>query len=147
MPSSIGDEVVASVIVVSGYSVGEARSAALYYNWNKSLNGAGASDRRRGELDVHFRTDELRECAADVNEATKAFGRGVGRKYQERVSFLMEIESTHEIPSSWRFHPLRGDRKGQFAIDLNKDKGVRLVMTFPKPGLLRVEEVNTDHYD
>ncbi len=98
-------------------------------------------------MDVHFRTDELRECAADVNKATKAFGRAVGRKYQERVSFLMEIESTREIPSSWRFHPLRRDREGQFAIDLNKDKGVRLIMTFPKPGLLRVQEVNTDHYD
>ena len=106
----------------------------------------GASDRRRGALDVQFRTQELRECAEDEGKAVKKYGRPVGRKYVQRVRFLMETRSIQQIPSSWRFHPLTGDREGEFALDINKDKGVRLIMTFPEPGLLRVEEVNTDHY-
>ena len=111
------------------------------------LARSGASDRRRGVLDVQFRTEDLRECAEDERKATKSFGRAVGRKYHERVNGLMQIESTQEIPRSWRFHPLKHEREGQFALDLNKDKGVRLVVTFPQPGVLCVEEVNTVPYD
>lgn len=70
----------------------------------------------------------------------------MGRKYRERVNGLMGLDSPQQIPRSWRFHPLKHDREGQFAIDLNKDKGVRLIVTLPQPGVLRVEEVNTVHY-
>ena len=98
-------------------------------------------------MDIEFRTDALREEAQDERKATEAYGRAVGRKYQERVNGLMQIESTMEIPASWRFHPLKHDREGQFALDLNKDKGVRLIVSLPRPGLICVEEVNTVHYD
>ncbi len=68
-------------------------------------------------------------------------------KYIERIHFLKQIDSTLSIPASWRFHPLKGKRDGEFAIDINWKKGVRLVVTLPGPGQICIEEVNTDHYD
>ncbi len=95
-------------------------------------------------MDVLYRDDDLEECANDERKGRKTFGRAVARKFISRVNFLKQARSTKDIPASWRFKPLKGTRKGEYSIDLNK--GDRLIVTLPGPGQILIEEVNTDHY-
>ena len=98
-------------------------------------------------MDVRFRDDELRECAQDTRKAIRKFGKAVGRKYIERIRFLAAAESTESIPRSWRYHHLlRGNWDGQHALDINKEKGVRLILTELEPSVVRIEEVSATHY-
>lgn len=99
-------------------------------------------------MNVYFRDDDLCECANDLRKATKKFGRAVGRKYISHMNLLQEANSKQDIYKFkfLRLHALKGQRKGQHAIDLNKDKGVRLIIVFQDSDSLMVEEVSTDHY-
>ena len=114
----------------------------------RKLLEAGTFDRRGRLLNVLFKDKDLRECANELRKATKLFGRAVGRKYIDLVNLLQEANSIQDIKEfkALRLHALRGQRKGQHAIDLNKDKGVRLIIVFRDSDSLMVEEVNTNHY-
>ena len=58
----------------------------------------------------------------------------------------MEMESTKEIPASWRFHPLQGKLSGMYALDVNKRKGIRLLVTLPTPNVVVIEKLDSSHY-
>lgn len=100
-------------------------------------------------LDIQFRTDDLREEAEDERKARRAYGTAIGRKYLRAIKFLESCETKQHIREarSWRFHALEGQLKGQYAIDLNKAKGVRLRMSFPDDQSLCIEKVDTRHYE
>ena len=61
------------------------------------------------------------------------------RELWPRAVFLMDImeavDSLEELkskgfPPSVRLHPLKGERKGEYAIDINKVKGWRIIFKF-----------------
>ena len=105
------------------------------------------SEARRGTaLEVRFRTKQLQECAFNADLAVKAFGRASGRKYVERIASPRDAESTREIPSGWRFHPLRGSLTGLYSLDVNQRKGVRLLVSIPEPNLIVIEKLDGSHY-
>lgn len=81
------------------------------------------------------------------DEAIRRWGDAVGRRYVQRISILQtadSVEDLYRIPQ-FRFHPLSGDRKGQFALTLI-DRW-RLIVSFPyyDRKTVQVEEVS-DHY-
>ncbi len=108
--------------------------------WTCSFLGRALS------LDVLFRDKELRECTHDPRKATRKFGKAVSCKYIERTLFLIAAESIEQIPRSWWYHQLSGNREGQHTLDINKDKDVRLILTELEPVVVRIEEVSTTHY-
>ncbi len=94
-----------------------------------------------------FASRKLERCYLDGNEATRAFGPKIGRLFLRRIATISSANDLSALYSlrSLRLHPLKGERKGQFAMDL--DKSWRLTITYnEKENSIRVEEV-TNHYD
>lgn len=105
-------------------------------------------------MEVEFKTRKLRRCYEDFKEAQRKWGDVVARRYIERVSILYQaksIDDLFKIPPL-RFHPLKGGRKGQYAMTLH-DR-TRMIVSLRKEKVegskkratvIRVEEVS-EHY-
>lgn len=96
---------------------------------------------------VEFRTGALKGCYTNSAAAARKWGDKVGRRYIERVNILKKARSAddlYKIPPL-HFHPLKGDKKGRYAITLI-DRS-RMIVSFQDDALtiVRVEEV-TEHY-
>ena len=98
-------------------------------------------------MEVRFRTRRLERCAGQLAAAVRAWGPEVGRRYIERVQLLQEapgLEALYDIRTVG-FHPLRGDRRGQFAIRLTGRMRL-IVESGPEDGSVTVVEV-VDYHD
>ncbi len=73
---------------------------------------------------ILFDTHELERICSVEKEAKKKLGAKSAKKLLRRLSNLMNAERVRDLPAG-RPHPLKGDRLGQFALDL--DGGQRLV--------------------
>lgn len=106
----------------------------------------GACGRQR-QLDIHFRTNRLRNCARDESTAAREFGPRIGRKFFEVVGLLEQVASVDEVRQMrhLEFHRLRGDRSGQHAIKLGHRE--RLIVIVSDDGSLTIEEVSLRHYE
>jgi proteic killer suppression protein len=84
----------------------------------------------RRAVQVKFRTKQLQRCYESHTKATQKWGADVARRYVERISILYAAETVddlHRIPVL-RFHPLKGNRQGQYALSLTAR--ARLIVTF-----------------
>lgn len=97
-------------------------------------------------MKVLFRSRRLLRCYEESAQAAKEWGPAVGRAYIKRVAVLRSMEAFSEIfaQPSWRAHPLRGRREGQYAIALN-DRWRLIVREEEDGDAVTVEEV-TNHY-
>ena len=100
-------------------------------------------------MEVEFRTDKLRKCYTESSVAFRAWGNKVGRRYIERVNVLKQAKSADEISkvAALRFHPLKGDRQGEYGITLI-DRW-RMVVSFRDDAMtaVRIEEVSAHYGD
>lgn len=99
-------------------------------------------------MHVNFRTRQLQRCYESHKEAARQWGAAVARRYIERVGVLYATETVddlYRIPPL-RFHPLKGARRGQYALWLT-DRA-RLIVSFAGRAkqTVWVEEVS-QHYD
>lgn len=99
-------------------------------------------------MEVLFRTRKLEKRYQNHKEAESAYGQEVARKYILRVNTVKTARNLEELRSlpALRCHPLKGDRKGQWAINLTGF--YRLIFTREDETLqiVRIEEVSK-HYD
>lgn len=97
-------------------------------------------------LRVVFASNHLQRCFEESAEAARTWGTDVGRRYILRINALLSAEAFSDLYTvrSLRLHPLKGDRAGQYAIDITNR--VRLVLTYQDDEqTIRVEEVS-QHY-
>ena len=81
-------------------------------------------------MQVKFRTNQLQRCYESSKEATRWWGATVARRYVQRIDILHDaetIDDLYRIPPL-RFHRLKGDRQGQYALSLF-DRA-RLIVSF-----------------
>ena len=85
-------------------------------------------------MNVSFRSSQLERAFRKSAQATRRWGQAAARKYVTRVTQLLSARDWDDIRSlkALRAHPLRGDRKGQWAIDM--DKRWRLIVMPSKSG-------------
>jgi toxin HigB-1 len=99
-------------------------------------------------VDVTFGDDDLRRCYEDHKRATRRWGQKIARRYVDRINRLQASQTANDLRSfpELRLHPLTGDRKGQWALNL--DSAWRLIVVFLDQGMkvVRVDEVS-DHYE
>lgn len=97
---------------------------------------------------VTFKTNKLEKCYTTHKKAVKEFGEQVARKYIQRITIIKNTNDLNELVElpGLRCHPLSGDRKGQYAINLTGF--YRLIFTMDGDSLtvVRIEEVSK-HYD
>lgn len=97
---------------------------------------------------IKFKTRKLEKYYTTHRKAVQEFGDQVARKYIQRLNLIKvtaDIEVLQELPAI-RCHPLKGDRLGQYAINLTGF--YRLIFTMEEGSLtvVRIEEVSK-HYD
>lgn len=97
---------------------------------------------------VKFRTRKLENCFLQSKQAVKEFGDVVGRKYVQRIKIIKSTNSLDDLKKlpGLRCHPLKGDRAGQYAVNLTGFH--RLIFTVEGNCLdiAMIEEVSK-HYD
>ncbi len=73
---------------------------------------------------------QLQRCYEKVNEATRRWGEAVARRYTQRINILHTCESIADLHgmTALRFHALKGERAGQYALRLT-DR-MRLIVSF-----------------
>lgn len=75
-------------------------------------------------MELTFKDKHIRKLCENQAEAQKKLGSDCARKLRTRLADLEAAANVSELTAG-RPHPLLGDRKGQFAVDLAK--GFRLV--------------------
>lgn len=71
-------------------------------------------------MHVYFRTSQLERAFEESDRAVRRWGEPVARKYITRIIQLANAQDYADIRklASLRTHPLKGDRKGQWALDM-----------------------------
>lgn len=99
-------------------------------------------------MEVRFKTNKLQKQYENSKDAIKAYGLDVAKKYINRVNLLKSAKSFDDLSTipQLKFHPLTGDRKGEFAISLTGF--YRLIITNDGDtfDIAKIEEVSK-HYD
>lgn len=113
---------------------------------SRSCSPMSAVGRSR-QLDIHFRTNKLRDCAQDESAAVREFGPRVGRKFFEVINRLEGLTSIDEVRQmrDLDFHRLQGDRAGQHALKLGRRE--RLIVLVTDDESLEISEVSLQHYE
>ncbi len=99
-------------------------------------------------MEVRFKTNKLQKQYENSKDAAKAYNDDVAKKYVQRVNILKiakSFDDLYKIPQL-KFHPLTGNRKGEFAISLTGF--YRLIITNDGDtfDIAKIEEVSK-HYD
>jgi plasmid maintenance system killer protein len=96
---------------------------------------------------VRFRTRKLRRWYEDSRMAMRRLGPVLARRYIGRIDAIHACESADDLYSisPFDFHPLKGNRAGQYSLTLHA--GWRLIVSFSLDSTeIWIEEV-TNHYD
>ena len=99
-------------------------------------------------LEIDFRTNKLEKCFKESRQANKEFGAQVGRKYIQRIILIKaakDLNAVMQLPGL-RCHPLKGDRKGQYAVNLTGFYRLIFTVEGDKLNIAMIEEVSK-HYD
>ncbi|WP_373691325.1 type II toxin-antitoxin system RelE/ParE family toxin [Endozoicomonas sp. YOMI1] len=99
-------------------------------------------------MQVKFRNNKLEKCFCEYKQAVREFGDQVARKYIQRIKLIQaasNLDDLMELPGL-RCHPLKGDRKGQYAVKLTGF--YRLIFTLEGEflNISMIQEVSK-HYD
>lgn len=98
-------------------------------------------------MDIEFVAGRLATAARSLSEATRLFGAPIGRKYLQRLAVIRSVDKFTDLyghRSLW-FHPLRGDRAGQFAMTLTGN--YRLIVEMIEEDTVRILGVEDYHGD
>ena len=99
-------------------------------------------------MEIKFKTNKLQKQYENSKDAVKAYGMDVAKKYIQRVNILKSTKSFDELYKipQLKFHPLTGNRNGEFAISLTGF--YRLIITNDGDSfdIAKIEELSK-HYD
>ncbi len=97
---------------------------------------------------IDFRTNKLKKCYIQPKLAVKTYNNQVARKYVQRVNIIKAAKDLNTIMAlpGLKCHPLKGKRKGQYAVNLTGF--YRLIFTVEGEllNIAMIEEVSK-HYD
>ena len=99
-------------------------------------------------MEVNFKTNKLEKCFTQSQLAAKEFGVQVARKYIQRINLMKatkDLNAVKKLPGL-RCHPLKGNRKGQYAINLTGFYRLIFTVDGEKFNIAMIEEVSK-HYD
>ncbi len=100
-------------------------------------------------MEVKFKTKKLQKQYEDSKHAVKDYGKDVAKKYIQRVNILKSAKSfddLYKIPQL-RFHPLTGNRKGEFAINLTGFYRLIIINDGDRFDIAKIEEVSKHYGD
>ena len=89
-------------------------------NGNIQLTCAVNSTKEVAGLEITYKTHKLEKVCTDASMARKEYGLEMAQKITQRINELRAADSVDMLVQFQlgRCHPLKGDRLGQFAMDL-----------------------------
>ncbi len=69
-------------------------------------------------MQISFTTRAMQTIANNGKVAVRKLGEKNAAKLKQRLSELVAAPSMADIPAHARCHPLQGDKKGRYAVDL-----------------------------
>ncbi|MEA3521698.1 MAG: type II toxin-antitoxin system RelE/ParE family toxin [Campylobacterota bacterium] len=100
-------------------------------------------------MEVRFKTKKLQKQYESSKDALKVYGKDVAKKYIQRVNILKSAKSfddLYKIPQL-KFHPLSGNRKGEFAINLTGFYRLIIINEGDRFDIAKIEEVSKHYGD
>lgn len=97
---------------------------------------------------ISFKTTRLKKEYENERKASKSYGDQIARKYIQRVNLLKRAKNLDEVKTlpGLDCHPLKGNRKGQWAVSLTGFYRLIFTVSGATLNLARIEEVSK-HYD
>ncbi|MCY7007596.1 addiction module toxin RelE [Fusobacterium simiae] len=79
---------------------------------------------------IRYKDKKIQEICESERKAIKKFNKVIAEKLMFSIEFLKNSNSLKDVADyhNFRLHELKYDRKGQFAIDLGKTTGYRLII-------------------
>ena len=98
---------------------------------------------------IEFKSSQLRDCFLNQRLAQKFLGKDLAARFRQRVDLLYTLQKWEDavgVPG-WRCHPLKGNRRGQWAIKLGRFH--RLIVTVSNGALeiVTIEEISKHYGD
>lgn len=99
-------------------------------------------------MKISFKTSRLQKEYENQKNAVKSYGEPIARKYILRVNLLKQARNLDEVKAlpGLNCHPLKGDRKGQWAVNLSGFYRLIFTVSGSALNLACIEEVSK-HYD
>ena len=96
-------------------------------------------------MHIEFSSHHLAEASVNLSEASRLFGVPIGRKYIQRLAVLRAADKFAQLYGhrALRFHPLKGNRTGQYSITLTGN--YRLVVEKIEEDKVRIVDVEDYH--
>jgi proteic killer suppression protein len=96
---------------------------------------------------IEFAGGRLERCFRNESRAVREWGQHVGLRYIQRIQVLAAATSLDELRGSraLRLHPLRGDRRGEWAMTLAGRW--RLTFEAVDEQTVRIKEVSAHYGD
>ncbi len=71
-------------------------------------------------MDITYKNKKIKKVCTDANAAEKMYGRKMAEKIQQRIDQITAADSVEMLIEFHigRCHPLKQNRKGQYAVDL-----------------------------
>lgn len=97
---------------------------------------------------IDFKTKKLGKCYRQSKYAVRQFGNDVARRYIERINIIRNTKTIEELQAlpGLRCHPLKGNRKGQWAVKLTGYYRLIFTLRGDELDIVRIEEVSK-HYE
>jgi len=94
---------------------------------------------------LEFASNRLAEAGFSLSVASRQLGIPIGRKYIQRLAVLRAVDKFYQLfgLQALQFHPLKGDRIGQYAITLTGN--FRLIIEKIDEESVRIVEVEDYH--
>lgn len=81
-------------------------------------------------MHIEYSKSALKKVCTDIKKARKQYGEDVSEKLFSTINFIKSASNLNDIISfpPFHFHALKGKRSGQYAIDLGRRLGYRLIV-------------------
>ncbi|MGL5206596.1 MAG: type II toxin-antitoxin system RelE/ParE family toxin [Acidaminococcaceae bacterium] len=81
-------------------------------------------------MEIRYKKKELKNICENYKKVKKEFGADVAEKLFSAIDFIEAAPSIADVKNypPFHFHPLQGNKKGEYAIDLGRKLGFRLIL-------------------
>ena len=81
-------------------------------------------------MEIRYKDKKIRDICENEKKAIKRYNKIIAEKLIFSIEFLKNSNSLKDVAdyNNFRLHELKHKRKGQFAIDLGKTTGYRLII-------------------
>lgn len=81
-------------------------------------------------MEIRYKTKQLKSICENLGKAKKEYGADVAEKLFSSIDFIEAATSVVDVKNypPFHFHSLKGKRKGEWAIDLGRKLGFRLIL-------------------